>query len=208
MPLGHVMQRLRRGDFAYLRYLAAVRWYGLDVHAVSLNELGLSSERSVAYETSGGPDLDRVLRQVGIPPQSRVLDLGSGKGGACLTLARHFAEVVGVELSPALVRIAEQNAIKAGVRVNLICADAATFTDFDRFSHLYLFNPFPPVVLTAVMQHLRASLIRRPRPFTLIYKYPGMPSVEPSLFALKRVIRLPLSHPFFVFNSTSQICTV
>src|SRR5947207_9684740 len=98
------------GRFDYVLYALWVRWKGLDFGPVSLEKLGFSKERSVHHSPSGGAYLAKVLSSIAIPEGSRALDLGSGKGAAVCTLAEFpFEEILGVELSEPLVRIAEAN---------------------------------------------------------------------------------------------------
>ena len=91
---------LRGGQAEELGYQLWNKWKGVDFEFVSLEDLGLSPDRAHFHSSSGGPTLARVFRTVGVPPGSVALDLGSGKGGAALTLSGlGFAEVIGVELS-------------------------------------------------------------------------------------------------------------
>jgi SAM-dependent methyltransferase len=193
--LPHVVDRLIALDLTYLLYLLRIRRHRLDFTAATVSQ-------GHDHMGSGGPDLSRVLNRLGIPPHSRILDLGSGKGAACLTLATHgFEEVVGLELCPALIQIAHANTQRVGASVRYVCGDAATFTDLDRFTHLYLFNPFPVSVLLHVWANVYESLERCPRRLTVIYKFPGEPpaDLDPSVFT-RRVIRLPRSHPFYIYE--------
>ncbi len=57
----------------------------------------------------------RILRLTGAGPRSRLLSLGCGIGDTELLLAPHVAEVVGVDLSPAAVRQAREDAARLGI---------------------------------------------------------------------------------------------
>jgi SAM-dependent methyltransferase len=57
----------------------------------------------------------RILKVTGAGPRSRVLSLGCGIGDTELLLAPHVSEIVGVDLSPAAVRQAREDARRAGV---------------------------------------------------------------------------------------------
>ena len=162
------------GRFDYLIYKTNARIKGLDLDYVSLENLGLSTDRSNRHEETGGPRLKRVLKTLDIQKSNRALDLGSGKGGAVLTLSMFpFSEIVGVEISDSLIGIAEANVAKMGLRnVHFVSCDAGEFTDLDRFTHIYMANPFPQPVVKEVMDNLSASLYRRSRNLTLIYCHP------------------------------------
>ena len=103
-----------------------------------------------------------------------MLDLGSGKGGAVIALSKFpFEEIVGVEISPELVRVSIENVARLGLKnARYVCGDATRFTDLDRFMHIYMFNPFPYKVTEVVVQNIAESLQRTPRDLVLIYKAP------------------------------------
>ena len=57
----------------------------------------------------------RILQQTGVGQASRVLSLGCGIGDTELLLAPRVGEVVGIDLSPAAVRQAREDAKRLGV---------------------------------------------------------------------------------------------
>lgn len=168
------LQRLLSGRADVWWYALRSRLRGLDLSQVPLEQLGLSPDRSVFHDNSGGPDLKRVLKQLPIPKGSVALDYGSGKGGAVITLSEFpFIEVVGVEISRELLEVAEANLRRAHTdKARLVNCDASAFTDLDRVTHIYMYHPFRGEVLKAVLANVRASLSRCPRHLTLIYKNP------------------------------------
>lgn len=160
-------------DFAPIRYALWTRWHGLDLTAQSCAELGLPEARAKGHSASGGPFLELVLNALAIPAGSRVVDLGSGKGGAAITLSRYFAEVVGVDLSPQLVEIARANVRKLRIsNVQFMCGDAGYFAELHRFDYVYMFNPFPQPVMAQVASNLRKARVTSGRPGVVIYKNP------------------------------------
>ena len=204
------MNRIKRlfvniltGRFDSVWYALWTRLRGLDLGVVSLQELGLSPDRSKGHSNTGGPDLVRVFKSIEIPPGSRVVDLGSGKGGAIFSLSRFpFAEIVGVEISEELVRIANANTARLGLKnTSFYCSDASEFRDFDRFTHVYMANAFPLEVMRAVMDNLIASLDRKPRPLTLIFESPFSLEnvINSELFRLEKEFRFRYRQPFFVY---------
>ena len=195
---------LLTGRFDMLHYKWRVYRYGLDLSLVPLDELGLSSRNANWYSDSGGPNLARVIDAIGVLKGSRVVDIGSGKGGAAFTLSETpFEEVLGVEISQALVHIAEANAKRLSLKsVRFVCSDARAFKDMDSFSHFYMYNPFPCTVMMDVLSNLRESLSRKPRPLTLIYKNPVCHSVivDSGLFTAEReFVFSKRDHPFRVY---------
>jgi SAM-dependent methyltransferase len=59
--------------------------------------------------------VQRMLAKTGMGRESRVLSLGCGIGDTELLLAPHVRELTGVDLSPAAVRQARQDAARAGI---------------------------------------------------------------------------------------------
>jgi SAM-dependent methyltransferase len=98
----------------------------------------------------------RILRITGAGPQSRLLSLGCGIGDTELLLAPHVAEVVGVDLSPAAVRQAREDAARLGipnVRFLQGAASAAAHT-----------GPYDAVMAVFFLHHLDdAALADVPR---------------------------------------------
>jgi SAM-dependent methyltransferase len=143
-------------------------------YRLGLKIRGIDVEPAWGYSDSGGPYLEPILRTLDITPADSVVDLGSGKGGALLTMVRYpFARVDGVEISPELAEISRINLARAAItKSEVYCCDAAEFPDLDSYTFIYMFNPFPPSVLERVMENLNASIVRRPRPLTVIYMNP------------------------------------
>ncbi len=145
------------------------------------------SELNIACSPSGGPRLHDVLLSLDIQPTDRVLDVGCGKGSAMRTLLRApFAEVAGLDLSATLIDTARRNfaSLDRAGRTSLTVADVVTYDDYDRFTYLYLFNPFLGEVFDAFLANLTTSLERRPRDLTVIYYFPrcGTVLTESGLF--------------------------
>ncbi|HLF24266.1 MAG TPA: hypothetical protein VI565_10130, partial [Burkholderiales bacterium] len=62
--------------------------------------------RGIRYEPTRAIPFRRVLRAARIPSHGTFVDLGCGKGRACMLAVMHgFANVVGIDYSPALCRI-------------------------------------------------------------------------------------------------------
>lgn len=202
MTLRSALQHARRlsaGDrkaWLYLPYQLKMKCRGLDLGWQGVRDSGLSEERSHWHSNSGGPDLDALLKHLPILRADTALDIGCGKGGAILTLAQYpFGRVDGVEISPDLARIARRNLSRMRITNSTIfCSDAAEFTDLDAYNHFYMYNPFPDVVMQAVMNNIRSSLARRQRRATLIYKNPVF---EPTVLAsgFRKVSETRRIHP-------------
>ena len=196
------------GRWDLLSYSIWTRLRRLDLRRETQEKMQIDLSRGNEHADSGGPDLFRTLRGLDISVADRIVDLGSGKGGATFTMSRFpFSEILGIELSGRMISTARQNAVKLGLKnVRFVCTDAATFKDLDRFTYVYMFNPFPAHVVREVMLNLAASVARLPRKITLIYKYPGCPDnlVDQSIFRKKTQLQYKGSHPFSIYTSKSS----
>jgi SAM-dependent methyltransferase len=63
----------------------------------------------------GGPDLDAMLAATGLSGRERVLDLGCGPGHAAAAFAPHAAEVVGLDLTEAMLVEGRRMARERGI---------------------------------------------------------------------------------------------
>jgi SAM-dependent methyltransferase len=115
------------------------------------------------------------------PPERAIaeytfIDIGCGKGRTLLMAAAlPFREVIGLELDPGLVRIAEnnlanfRNARLALPPTRILCADAANFDPPESPCLIYLYNPFTAVILAKLLDRIEASLNKTPRPVDILY---------------------------------------
>src|SRR3712207_1277809 len=83
-----IAEHVAAGKSDELLYSLRNRLRGIDLEHVSVGDLGLAPDRAHFHSSSGGPDCARIVRSLRIPRGSVALDLGSGKGGAAVTLAR------------------------------------------------------------------------------------------------------------------------
>jgi tRNA1(Val) A37 N6-methylase TrmN6 len=110
--------------------------------AVTLDRF-LNGRITVAQPKNGfraGHDSVLLAAAVAVDPGSRVLELGSGAGVASLCLAARVpgVAILGVEIDPDLVRLANDNALRNNVsdRVSFVLGDAGAPSDSGTF--------FPP----------------------------------------------------------------
>lgn len=118
----------------------------------------------------------RRSRPAGRLEETTFVDVGAGMGRAMLLAAElPFRAVVGVELNPALVRIARRNlaawrkAGRAQAPLRLLCGDAAEFVFSRGPCVAFLFNPFGAAVMRRLLRSLAASFASRPGQLDLLY---------------------------------------
>jgi SAM-dependent methyltransferase len=133
------------------------------------------------------------------------IDLGSGKGRTLLMASDYpFRRIVGVELLPALHRVAQENLSKYRSEpqqcfaLETICADATKFAFPDEPTVLYLFNPFPEAGLRRVIANLEQSLQAHPRAVYVLYHNPLLEHVLGESAALKKMFE---THHYAVHGS-------
>lgn len=136
-----------------------------------VDELGFSDDMAKAYAPSPIEDLKMILSELDIQPTDAILDYGSGKGFAMVIMNNfNFNFVGGVELSKRLTKICRTNFSKLGIKnVGVFQCNAIEFKEIDRFNYFYLFNPFPEIVLKAVLQNIQESIEKHPRKIIFIY---------------------------------------
>jgi len=219
-PLSETAVRLWRGARWYSYLFWHGQWYHfafklrailrhLDLKQTSTEELGLPSETVYYSASSGGAALAHALRRMPIASSDAVLDVGCGKGGALITLSDFpFGRVAGLELSETLVGVARANLRRLGrTTVVVYCGDALEFANYDDYSHIYLYNPFPPVVMAPFLRCLAASLQRRPRRLTLIYKNPTCHDqiIGSGHFDFTNADQLGSDHPVHLYQSKGVV---
>ena len=118
----------------------------------------------------------RTIRHLDLQPHDIVYDIGCGKGRPlCLFAREDITRCVGIELDPALARIAQDNiAALAGRRAEacVIQGDAAS-VNCDDGTVFWLFNPFGPRTLSTFVNHLKQSVEAHPRAIRLCYVTPA-----------------------------------
>lgn len=108
-----------------------------------------AARHATSYQAVWTRNLRVLLREARrIGRAETFVDIGSGKGKACIYAAAHFARVIGVEYAPALVEEARRNSRRAGrTNISFVHADAAEYDLPEEAALVFLFNPFDAVVL-------------------------------------------------------------
>lgn len=136
-----------------------------------------------------------ILNYLALPPHAfAFVDMGSGKGRALLVASEFaFTKIVGVELSPQLHRIAQDNvkryspASQQCRQFDLHCMDVVDYDYGPEPPVLFLFDPFGRETLESVVANLEASLAAKPRKAYVVYVYPQFEDVLQASRALRKV---------------------
>jgi predicted RNA methylase len=133
------------------------------------------------------------------------IDLGSGKGRALLLAAEYlFQHIIGVEVQAELHAIAEENLARlrengSKIDAHSICLDAREFQFPPDPLIVYLFNPFPDYVLATVIDNLRVSLARHPRPVYVLYNAPYEQQVIERAESLRKIVH---THQYQIYEAS------
>jgi SAM-dependent methyltransferase len=108
--------------------------------------------------------------------ETNFIDIGAGMGRAVLLAAQlPFRRVIGVELNPALVKMARRNVSVwrkkgyAQAPVSMVCGDAAEVAFPDGPCLVFLFNPFSASVMRKLLATMGKSFIQRPGSLDILY---------------------------------------
>lgn len=159
-------------DWKGILYRFERRWHKLNLAPIEDGSLDVPGGKP--YVNSGGPVLEAALHKLTITSEDSILDIGCGKGGAMLTLAKSaFSRVDGVELSPELVQIGNMNLKRAGFdKGRIVQADATAYQGLDAYTFFYMYNPFTDAMVERTLSNIVKSHARRPRKITLVYMNP------------------------------------
>ncbi len=150
--------RIRQPDLVYPEYYSSQNFHGIKGGY-------LNPSAAVSYDPITQyvlPPQETIVRQglidaVQVKPR-RIIDLGCGTGSTTLMLKQAFpeAEVVGLDLSPYMLVVADIKAQKAGLNIEWQHGNAeiVSFPDasFDLVAASLLFHETPPAVSRAILR--------------------------------------------------------
>jgi SAM-dependent methyltransferase len=147
------------------------------------------------------------------------VDLGSGKGRALLLASDYpFREIIGVELSHELDRVARTNIARYtrerdSPRVTSILGDAAEFRWPPGPLVVYMWNAFTGPVMERVFHNLEVSLEHQPRELYLVYIHPELESMLGEIPWLVRLWRDEFAmndedYAAWAFPNRAELCAV
>ena len=152
------------------------------VDFADLDMAGVNIDDSNDYEAIDPKLFRKVVGALDIHYEEfAFVDFGSGMGRAVLLASEFpFREVAGVEFSPELHAVAEENIRRYRRRargcgeVKSVCADALEYKIPEGPAVLFFYNPFKEKLLADVLENIRTSLEREPREVRVIYVHPKL----------------------------------
>jgi hypothetical protein len=165
---------------------------------VTVQELGLSPEKSVRYEATPVSFFHSAVSKLALDyPKTVFIDFGSGKGRTLLLACKYpFHSIIGIEISPALCEIATDNINKylanhtTPSEISVVCngIDEFGYDGLNIPAHLlvYIFNPCTGLVLAPAVEKL-SRLVAQGVSVTIIYLNPVWLDVLTNASWLKQV---------------------
>lgn len=160
--------------------------YGVDTGGLIWGQELRSGEKGEYWATGyygiSPSFFEQALDRLGLEwPKYTFLDVGCGKGRALMLALRYpFRRIVGVELSPELVRVANNNLgcfqaeWRKDVSATAFAGDATRFDLPGGPLLVYLYHPFAAPVMREFLKHLETSLGREPRAVYVMYVNPEL----------------------------------
>ncbi|MCI0336807.1 MAG: class I SAM-dependent methyltransferase [Acidobacteria bacterium] len=154
-------------------------------NTVGLHELDIENRNvifAIRYECSDPKLFHEIFDSLKIKHEDfAFVDFGSGKGRALLFASEYpFKKVVGVEFSPQLHRIAQDNirkyksASQKCKKVESICMDVINYDIQDEPAVLFLYNPFKEEILSPLLAKIENSIEVHPREILIVYVNPEL----------------------------------
>lgn len=173
--LFRLFRKLRPRNLSRKARIIMERCRGLDFSAViQPEEVGYDSNIAHRSSPSGNKYLVHLLKDLSVTENDSIIDIGSGKGSAMLSMLRFpFARVDGVELSEHIADIAIRNFRKLNVkRTHVFNCDARTFQHYDHYNMFYFYNPFSVEIMSGVISNIYQSIQGTDREILIIYNNP------------------------------------
>lgn len=160
--------------------------YGVDTCGIiSLGRLQIESPNwrfGVRYQSLSPRSFNNILARLDLRHDEYIfVDMGSGKGRALLLASMYpFKQIIGVEFSPELQRVAVANIAKFRSEhqrcrdIRSVCMDATAFKIPPDPAVYYFYNPFEARVMEAVLENIERSLQRCSRMVWLVFLHTAL----------------------------------
>jgi ubiquinone/menaquinone biosynthesis C-methylase UbiE len=150
--------RLSHPQLIYPHYYTSQNFHGIENGYLNISAaVSYDAITQYALPPHEGWVRQALIEAIRLPQPRRILDLGCGTGSTTLLLKRKFprAEVIGLDLSPYMLVVAEDKAHTAGLDIQWRHAKAEQtgFPDasFDLVTASLLFHETPPAIAQAIL---------------------------------------------------------
>jgi len=147
---------------------------GVDFDGILENRDIGTGPQSQRYQATIGEAFRTLLETIRPTADDVFVDVGSGKGKMLYYAAQlGFERCIGIELSSALIPLAESNLRRLGLSasVELLQRDASRLSpaDISAGTVFYLYNPFSEEILSKFLESVANAQALRRRPITVVY---------------------------------------
>lgn len=157
--------RFRQANLSYPEYYRSQNFHGIEGGYLTI-DAAVTYDPITQYVLPPGETWVRqqAIEAIGGKPR-RILDLGCGTGSTTLMLKQAFpeAKVVGIDLSPYMLVMADYKARQAGLEIEWRQGNAETtelpIASFDLVTASLLFHETPPAVSQAILQECFRLLV-------------------------------------------------
>lgn len=146
---------------------------------IELDKLGIKNPECLPYIPISYSSFKALMKHVEIEKEKDVfVDYGAGKGRVVVLASTYpFKRVIGVELVPELAAIARENVSRAAKRlrcpqIEIVIAEASEYYLPEQTTIIHFYNPFRGKILSEVAHNIKTSLLKFPRPLTILFANP------------------------------------
>jgi len=153
-----------------------------------------SRQEHLFYYATSYRRIFRILDALRLGPSDTLVDLGCGKGRvACCASFYRLNEIIGVDDVAELCAAAERNlrSLRGKLAPARILRGKAEEFDYSLGTVFYMFHPFGPQTLSAVLSLLAQGLQQKPRNVRIVYVNPVHESVLQKTAWLEQYDRWP-----------------
>lgn len=154
------LKRFRRYGKYLFEWVFLEKMRGLDFTMRDTHLLRESGGALHGYSKTDEAHAKAIFETLGIDSKRRLLDVGCGKGAFLRVASKYpFGRIAGIEIDPALVKIAQKNFRRLGLEdsVQVYCSDALRFERYGEFDMFYFFNPFEKEIMSEVLAMIQGS---------------------------------------------------
>jgi hypothetical protein len=163
----------------------------------SILRLGYSVKNTTLYVGYLGEQPSIIRRSLNILPirnDATFLDLGCGKGRALVVASEFpFRVVIGVEISPELAKVAEENArviarnFPERTPITVVNGNALDYALPEGNLIIFLYNPFGEDLITRLLTNIETALLKRDSSIWVVYTNPVWGHIFDTSSTLSRI---------------------
>jgi SAM-dependent methyltransferase len=160
----------------------------------SVLRVGYSAKKNAGYFGSQPSIIRRALNIIPNHNDAVFIDVGCGKGRALVVASEFpFRSIIGVELSPELAELAEENSqvvarnFPKRTPITVVNTDALNYGLPEGHLVIYLYNPFGKDLIRRLLTNIETALLEGDRQIRIIYYNPVCGDIFDRSSMLRRI---------------------